>query len=675
MANTYFKYAERNAENRINWAEVGKDMTDMLADEVRVRGEKKAAIDADFREFGKALSEAPMGEHGGRNELITEYANDASEYSLMINNLLKSGDLKLRDYNNVSANLREGTEEAFSLTKEFNTAFKLFQERSEINSETGLPFNQDLEEFVLGNAQGFGNYSNHRLWINPTTGRLSLGKTVTDENGNVTLSRDTGSFVPVNSLRNRIRTQYDMYDMDTASAGMVDKLKELIVVKKKDGVLTVSDPTADEDVQDALELHAQSVVAIATNVSSILTNTLNVNPNSETGESFSFTYVPSEAAENENLILLINNPLQESAGIPMPAFLDSEEALAKYLRENYGSESAITKGSENYVSDEQIKLIVANNTKQIDVAKDTVKTSLLSKIDYKETATPIFDPFRGSYTTYKEKTELEDNAVGLWSEAYSLPATERQIVLNAMLSAQESLKNGLVELSVDENQIIYRYKNSPKSITIPLKNNPTREEWVRLGAEFHGVSDVERMTDYAGNFTKDDDGEFKPYIKSKKVSAKREAIGGNPDEVVKSYIVSSITDDLISGGENDDLKKIEPIAVSLGYEVAYIPWTYGNKVKLTVPGTDGAELIITDDTPAKTIQDWMIQNMNDIRREKYLNTRTAPIEKEETAEEKAARLAAESAADADTTKKRTIVEIMEEDNLIRAEAIKIFNAQ
>lgn len=636
MANTYFKYAERNAENRINWAEVGKDMTDMLADEARVREEKKAAIDADFREFGKALSEAPMGEHAGRNELITEYANDASEYSLMINRLLKSGDLKLRDYNNVSANLKEGTDEAFSLTKEFNTAFKLFQERSEINPETGLPYNQDLEEFVLGNAQGFGNYADHRLWINPTTGRLSLGKTVTDDKGNVTLSKDTGSFVPVNSLRNRIRTQYDMYDMNAASAGMVDKLKELIVVKKKDGVLTLSDPTKDKDVQRALELHAQSVVAIATNVSSILTNTLNVNPNSETGESFSFTYVPSEAAENENLILLINNPLQESAGIPMPAFLDSEQALAKYLRKNYGSGSALDENSENYVSEAEIKLIVANNTKQIKVAKDTVKTSLLSKIDYKETPTAEFDPFRGSYTTYKEKTELEDNAVGLWSEAYSLPATERQIVLNAMLSAQESLKNGLVELSVDENQIIYRYKNSPKSITIPLKNNPTREEWVRLGAEFHGVSDVERMTDYAGNFTKDDDGNFKPYIKSKKVSAKREAIESTPQDRVATDVVSIITEELISGDEDSDFKNLKSLAAALNFNIE-IPMSPGrDKITLKVPGEDGAELTITNDTTAKTIQDWMIANTDETRAANYTRTLPKKTEDGETLEERAA---------------------------------------
>ena len=480
MANTYFKYAERNAENRINWAEVGKDMTDMLADEARVRGEKKAAIDADFREFGKALSEAPMGEHAGRNELITEYANDASEYSLMINRLLKSGDLKLRDYNNVSANLKEGTDEAFSLTKEFNTAFKLFQERSEINPETGLPYNQDLEEFVLGNAQGFGNYADHRLWINPTTGRLSLGKTVTDDKGNVTLSKDTGSFVPVNSLRNRIRTQYDMYDMNAASAGMVEQLKELIVVKKKDGVLTESDPTKDKDVQKALELHAESVVAIPTNVSSILTNTVNTNPNSETGESFGFTYVPSEAAENENLILLINNPLQESAGIPMPAFLDSEEALAKYLRKNYGSGSALDETSENYVSEDEIKLIVANNTKQIKVAKDTVKTSLLSKIDYEETPTPIFDPNRNAvlYLQQAESRRIAKTAVTNLADIWWGTKSE----MGAALGFVEGLDPNVVKIYADPNNLdnilIDRNVNGKVVTMLPFPKGDSVEDFV-----------------------------------------------------------------------------------------------------------------------------------------------------------------------------------------------------
>jgi len=41
---TYYKYAERSAESQVNWAEVGKDMSDMLKEETRIREEKKAAL-------------------------------------------------------------------------------------------------------------------------------------------------------------------------------------------------------------------------------------------------------------------------------------------------------------------------------------------------------------------------------------------------------------------------------------------------------------------------------------------------------------------------------------------------------------------------------------------------------------------------------------------------------
>ena len=37
-------YAERSAGSQVNWAEIGKNLTDTLQEEVRIREEKKAAI-------------------------------------------------------------------------------------------------------------------------------------------------------------------------------------------------------------------------------------------------------------------------------------------------------------------------------------------------------------------------------------------------------------------------------------------------------------------------------------------------------------------------------------------------------------------------------------------------------------------------------------------------------
>ena len=214
-----------------------------------------------------------------------------------------------------------------------------------------------------------------------------------------------------------------------------------------------------------------------------------------------------------------------------------------------------------------------------------------------------------------------------------------------MVSAQESLKNGLVELSIDGDQIIYRYKNDDKTHTIKIGgDNPTREEWVRLGAEFHGVSDVDRMTDYAGNFTKGNDGKFKPYIKSARlVSAKREARGEDPQDRVASDVRSIVTEDLISGNEDSDLTNLKSLAVALKFDIA-IPTAPGvDKITLKVPGEGGTTLVITNATTAKEIQEWILANTDDDRAAGYIRTLPKEIEKEETPAEKAAKVGVEPA--------------------------------
>ena len=62
---TYYKRAERNADTRINWAQVGADMTDMVREEDRVRQEKKAAIRQEARDFAAYAENPPMGLHQG----------------------------------------------------------------------------------------------------------------------------------------------------------------------------------------------------------------------------------------------------------------------------------------------------------------------------------------------------------------------------------------------------------------------------------------------------------------------------------------------------------------------------------------------------------------------------------------------------------------------------------
>ena len=642
MANTYFKYAERNAENRINWADVGKDMTDMLADEARVRGEKKAAIETDFREFGKTLAESPMGESQGFNEFTTDYADSAQEYSLMVNNMLKSGDMKLREYNNIQANLKQGTSEAFSIAEDYNTAYKGMLERGEINPETGLPSAQLLEQYVLGTVQGFGNYSDHRLWINPTSGQVSLGSTRTDEKtGEVTMDRDTGSFIAVNALRNRTRAQYDTYDLNKTNAARVATLGTTIDAVMTGNVRTVKDALENDSVKQVLDDFADATVAIPTNVSSILTNSLGTNPDG--GGLYGFTDNPAEAAADENLILLMDNPLQKSAGLPMPAYLDSPEKLTQYLKKNFGSGSNIAKDADNYVSDDEVAQIVANNKKQVDVARATTKTSLVSMLDREETTMQEFDPSRYEWNANKmgaeEAKKAQADAVGLWSEIWYLEPEEKQTALDAILTTKLAVGRSLKSITINGNQLDFKYsgKNAKMDHSVTMPANPTKEDWIRLGGQIYDVNeatvadgrwkDTDEYTGFEEMVIGTDGVETKT---SKKYNVTR---AGDPVVVDKVQQVADLLPTIIKAStfkgnyESVALAEIKGDMESLGFTIEETD--VGNTIKITNPITQSVIKIYTNEytdegaqKEAESLMNWINSQLTNANTEAFLRIRT-----------------------------------------------------
>ena len=114
---TYYKYAERDADSQINWAEVGKGLSDMLSETNRVREEKKAALDAAQRETMKYLAETPNGEHVGARQSILEYANMSSNQMRVMKQLMEQGQLDVKDYTIFRQNLTDNTNLAFNANK------------------------------------------------------------------------------------------------------------------------------------------------------------------------------------------------------------------------------------------------------------------------------------------------------------------------------------------------------------------------------------------------------------------------------------------------------------------------------------------------------------------------------------------------------------------------------
>ena len=65
---TYYKYAERNAANQVDWSAIGKSISDTLSDEVKRRERAKKDIEDASNQYAETLANAPMGESRDFNE-------------------------------------------------------------------------------------------------------------------------------------------------------------------------------------------------------------------------------------------------------------------------------------------------------------------------------------------------------------------------------------------------------------------------------------------------------------------------------------------------------------------------------------------------------------------------------------------------------------------------------
>jgi hypothetical protein len=326
MAGTYYKYAEREADSYVNWAEIGKNMSDMLANENKVREEKKTAIDQASREFGEILANAPQGENRLMNEWALKFGGNAQSARLMQDKLLKSGQLKLNDYLVMRQNVTDGTTNAFNLVKDFQDDFKEMWQRMQDDVSSGS------EQYFAKEVESFGDFNKTDLYINPTDGKVSIAykdKEIIDGKEVYTMSKNPNKFSEINALRNRFKLRVDKYKLPTqmdavvASFGaQITALQEVKAqmfvegrIKETENILDKKGLPEDANgvvmkFKDAETKILQSQISNPFNAASVLDDWKNIAPN---GKPYDYTWDPAEAAANPELILFKNE-----AGKPLP---------------------------------------------------------------------------------------------------------------------------------------------------------------------------------------------------------------------------------------------------------------------------------------------------------------------------------------------------------------------
>ena len=393
---TYYKYAERAAGSQVNWAEIGKNLTDTLSEENKLREQKKAAIDEATRQYGLQLEKSPQGDFKSFNQWGLDYAADAQEARLLQDRLLKSGKLKLRDYTMMRQNLTDGTNQAFGLLDEYNAEYKQKMERAKSMDPANR--SQYLEQWLMAKGEMFANLKDSKLYINPTTFAVNVAK-IKRENGVESMSNDPNDFTTINELRNYVKAKYDYFDSDTyltKQVGMLGtEIKTSIISGTSTKVgqkITIEDITTKGGAREAISAMIDTAFAgMPTNISSVLTNDLGKDAN---GNNFDFTFNKDEKGKivgGKNLIYFDEDgnpqftPEQEKAAKDymlqkMSVMLTRKEDIDVYTEprpatiSSGGSRGAATAGQSADASlGNLIGYLYSGNQGQINTAIDGLK--------------------------------------------------------------------------------------------------------------------------------------------------------------------------------------------------------------------------------------------------------------------------------------------------------------
>jgi hypothetical protein len=477
---TYYKYAERSADSQVNWAEVGKGISDMLKEETSIREQKKAAIDQATREFQKTLENAPQGQFQDANKFTNDYAHSMMEQQMIDNRLLKSGQMKLQDFTFRRQNYVDGTSTLFDLQKLYQENYKKKMDgiqSGELQALTGAN---------MASVEGFADFSKSKAVIDPSTGVVNVG--IMRPNATTGVLELTNDVAPVNVIKGKILADIPAWKADEVMNNTVKNLgvsmDYIYQAATKTGAGTVTKLLGVGALQGEAAKHPEfkdsidkANAAINSTIDSYFANDYNISSvlTQNTGKysQESFTYDKDVAAKDKSKILL---KINQSSGLPI-----------------------IDKNGAHYKEQEQ-------------EARQWVRTQLLGKIDDKReidvTGTIPYgpQPQQWQYQAGQEKKN-ELAAAGAWNQLYTgKTAAEKKAAADILLGTPNAQAQGLLGVDVSTPGVVkLTYADNKKNRTISMLDTAGKPislfDFAGTGVELHGVVDRKQAVSAGGGGT------------------------------------------------------------------------------------------------------------------------------------------------------------------------------
>ena len=457
---TKFGYVERNLENDVNWANVGKGFSDMLLAERDERKAKKGALDDAMQETQEGLRKnAPIGYNTDFNDRMIGLAANSNAFVLAANKDLKAGNITPEDYMRKLHRVNSSADTTFALANNYN---KLYEDKLK---RMDAKDSGNVEQAAFEAMSKLVDFNKHDFMIDEN-GTIVAAPLITDENGVTRL--DANNARSVQAIFNLAQNNVDRFDVAGTIEEKVARLgsnilgTDVAATYGKAGLRRVISDMSKNDPEKYKTFKEKELKSMLVNdldVASILT---------DYSSDYDTTTDKKEWLANKDKFI----------------YVDIEN----------GKEIVIGDLTEKQKED---AMNILDNVWEGQVDTSSVDTATAKK-EYRANELETFQRMNG-------KTDAKKTIATYWNQLGWGTAEQKQSAIESLMSNSYVRAGGIfgIEPNEDGTVLNFLYDGGRKSRAIDLTKNYTPEEWASIGAEVHGEDNAKKAMAAGGGWKKD----------------------------------------------------------------------------------------------------------------------------------------------------------------------------
>jgi hypothetical protein len=561
---TKFGYVERNLENDVNWAEVGKGFSDLLLAERDERKAKKKNLDDVMYSAQESFrKEAPIGYNTTFNDQTMSLVAQSTAIVKAWNTDMKAGNISPEEYMRKMQSMNDSVDTFFALGNNYNK----FYENKLNRMDKGISGNvegasfQAITDLLDFNKMGITfDVDGHIIAAPLVKGKDGVTSMDTDNARSIQAvfnlaQNDVDTIDVLSTIQDKVKLMgTDIVGTDVAATYGKEGMKKVLTGLK------LTDPDTYNEYK-------------ATALNSMLVNDFHVAAIlSDFTDKYETTTDRKKWEANKDKYLLVD--IEDGKEVIMGEFTekqreDARDILDKAWEGQVGTSSVETATSEKTWSPRELE---------------------------------TFQRMRGN-------TEAKKTLSTYWNQLGWGTAAQKQKAIEALVSNPNLIEGDDPILGIEPNddgtELYIIYDGGRRSRPIDLTQNYTPQEWASLGAEVHGEPNVKKAVAAGGGWKKD--------------VTFTTATAGDSKFKVKGVIRQGVTtdratqEDKVTTVENFSQAIKNTIVKNKGQEIADAIGAAGgnakyNDGKVTIGATDnsgGVTFDITTDDGVNSVRKWI----------------------------------------------------------------------